>query len=195
MDRHQLAFHENFEPTDDSKVKVADVRRALRSPGNESNGRNFRPWLSRILGGIPIQTQSIGGKSWLMGYRTRAPAGIAEPQPPPAAEVEPPVPIDHTNQILQAMQAISVERFGPDAPRLAEAARQVHTTLNELHEQAEAYRDAVVQWMRLHQAWAREPQAFLQHLIGERADVFVRPDYKPFYTLGPGGRRQYRSTV
>jgi len=37
-----MQFHEHFEPVEDSKVKVADVRRALGSQGNESNGRNFR---------------------------------------------------------------------------------------------------------------------------------------------------------
>ena len=65
-------FVEHFEPAEGARVKVADVRRALGSQDSpESNGRNFRLWLAHILDDIPVVTQTIGGRAWLMGYRAR----------------------------------------------------------------------------------------------------------------------------
>ena len=138
-------FVEHFAPAEGARVKVADVRRALGSQDSpESNGRNFRLWLAHILDGIPVVTQTIGGRAWLMGYRPRPTPEEGDmhairPAPPPLPDV---ISIDRSNEILLALQRVTPEQVGPVAPQIVTVAAEVQRVLHEVHAQADALRGA-----------------------------------------------------
>lgn len=198
-------FLQHFEPAGDSRVRVADVRRVLGSAeSSESSGRNFRPWLSRILGdGFQVITQTIGGCAWLLNYKSRMQqqmhsnggAVSSQDAPPPLPQVQEVVSVEASNRILEAIKQLTLEQAGPIAPQLVEAASVIQTSLQQVHAQAVSLRETVVQLAATYTSWAEEPTRFLQHLIGTREDVFVRPDYKPFFTLEPSGRRKFCTRV
>ena len=186
-------FVEHFAPAEGARVKVADVRRALGSQDSpESNGRNFRQWLAHILDDIPVVTQTIGGRAWLVGYRPRPTHEErdvhATPLPPPMPDV---ISIDRSNEILQALQRLTPEQVGPVAPQIVTVAAEVQRVLHEVHAQADALRGALTNLALEHDRWTTDPQTFLRQLVGDRTDVFVRQDSKPFYTMEPHGRRKF----
>ena len=201
-------FLQHFEPVADSRVRVADVRRVLGSAeSSESSGRNFRPWLSQILdAGSDVVTQTIGGRAWLINYRNRQQQQIHSndgavsshdaPLPPSAVpKIQEVVSVDDANKILEAIKQLTLEQAGPIAPQLVEAASVIQTSLQQVHAQAVSFRETVMQLAVAYASWAEELTRFLQHLIGARVDVFVRPDYKPFFTLEPSGRRKFWARV
>ena len=148
-------FLQNFEPAAGSRVSVSEVRHALGSSAKiESSGRNFRPWLSAILGPeVQFVTRTTGGRSFLLDFRAR----LDPLQTPPSPEA---------------------------------------SSLNGVDSAEGTLSDQLVQLHAKIALWEAKPETFLHHLKGQRADVFVRPDYKPFYTLegGVSGRRRFWSS-
>ena len=78
----------------------------------------------------------------------------------------------------------------------------IQAVLHRIHAEAVIAREAAMQCVTgrsdEYTAWAEDPTQFLQRLVGSRADVFVRPDYKPFYTMEPTastGRRRYWAKI
>ena len=114
------------------------------------------------------------------------------PAPPPLTDV---ISIDRSNEILQALQRLTPEQVGPVAPQIVTVAAEVQRVLHEVHAQADALRGALTNLALEHDRWTTDPQTFLQHLVGDRTDVFVRQDYKPFYTMEPSGRRKFWAAI
>jgi hypothetical protein len=188
--RRRTTFFETFETQVGARVKIADVRQALGSSRkSESQGQNFRPWLSNLLGAT-VTTQTIAGRSYLMGYRMRD--GSSRPTSSiEAAPIAESSSIDDVVGILEAFRRLTAEEVGSLAPQIVCAAETVLLRIKQVHDQSNAFRLAFSDLATQQATWASNPPLFLQSILGSRKDVHIRPDYKPFYTVEPSGKRKY----